>query len=37
MADFLAVLTNPSGWLKFFHTTVSGYVVAAFFVMGISA
>ena len=37
MADFLAVLTNPSGWLKFFHTTLSGYVVAAFFVMGISA
>ena len=37
MADFLAVLTNPSGWLKFFHTTVSGYMVAAFFVMGISA
>ncbi|MFA5322653.1 MAG: cytochrome ubiquinol oxidase subunit I [Smithella sp.] len=37
MADFMAVLTNPSGWLKFFHTTFSGYVVAAFFVMGISA
>jgi len=37
MANFLAVATNPSGWLKFFHTTFSGYVVAAFFVMGISA
>jgi cytochrome d ubiquinol oxidase subunit I len=37
MVDFMAVLTNPSGWLKFFHTTFSGYVVAAFFVMGISA
>lgn len=37
MANFIAVATNPSGWLKFFHTTFSGYVVAAFFVMGISA
>lgn len=37
MADFLAIATNPTGWLKFFHTTISGYVVAAFFVMGISA
>ena len=32
-----AMLTNPYGWLKFFHTVISGYVVAAFFVMGISA
>ncbi len=37
MADFMAVATNPSGWIKFFHTTLSGYAVAAFFVMGISA
>jgi cytochrome bd ubiquinol oxidase subunit I len=37
MADFMAVATNPTGWIKFFHTTFSGYVVAAFFVMGISA
>jgi cytochrome bd ubiquinol oxidase subunit I len=37
MTDFLAVATNPSGWIKFFHTTFSGYAVAAFFVMGISA
>lgn len=37
MSDFIAVLTNPSGWLKFFHTTFSGYAVGAFFVMGISA
>ncbi len=37
MVDFTAVLTNPYGWLKFLHTTLSGYVVAAFFVMGISA
>jgi len=37
MVDFGAMLTNPYGWLKFSHTLVSGYVVAAFFVMGISA
>ena len=30
-------MTNPYGWLKFGHTLVSGYVLAAFFVMGISA
>ncbi len=37
MSDFIAVLTNPYGWLKFFHTVLAGYAVAAFFVMGISA
>lgn len=37
MTDFVALITNPYGWLKFFHTVSSGYVVAAFFVMGISA
>ena len=37
MVDFTAMLTNSYGLLKFFHTLFSGYVVAAFFVMGISA
>ena len=37
MVDFMAMVTNPYGWSKFFHTVLSGYVVAAFFVMGISA
>ena len=37
MIDFLALLTNPYGWIKFAHTLMSGYVVAAFFVMGVSA
>lgn len=37
MVDFMALLTNPYGWIKFFHTVLSGYMVAAFFVMGISA
>jgi len=37
MTSFLAVVGNPYGWLKFFHTLFSGYVLAAFFVLGISA
>ncbi|MBI2353682.1 MAG: cytochrome ubiquinol oxidase subunit I [Deltaproteobacteria bacterium] len=37
MNDFLAVLTNPYGWIKFTHTLLSGYALAAFVVMGVSA
>ncbi len=37
MVNFGALLTNTYGWLKFGHTVASGYVIAAFFVMGISA
>lgn len=37
MIDFIAMLVNPFGIIKFAHTVTSGYVVAAFFVMGISA
>jgi cytochrome d ubiquinol oxidase subunit I len=37
MVDFMAVITSPYGWLKFAHTVCGGYVVGAFFVMGIAA
>ena len=37
MVDFWALLTNPYGWLEFFHTVSAGWVVAGFFVMGVSA
>jgi len=37
MVDFWALVTNGYAWWKFLHTTLSGYVVAAFFVLGISA
>lgn len=37
LVDFVAFMTNGYGWLKFLHTIFAGYVVAAFFVMGISA
>ena len=37
LVDFMAVITSPYGWLKFTHTVLGGYVVGAFFVMGIAA
>jgi len=37
MNDFLAVLTNSYGWIKFTHTLFSGYALAAFLIMGVSA
>jgi cytochrome d ubiquinol oxidase subunit I len=37
MVDFMALVTNPYGLLKFGHQLVSGYTVGAFFVMGVSA
>lgn len=37
MVDFMAMATNKNGLLEFFHTVSSSYVLAAFFLMGISA
>ncbi|MFZ2053842.1 MAG: cytochrome ubiquinol oxidase subunit I [Candidatus Aminicenantales bacterium] len=37
MTDFGALVGNPFGWVTFAHTALSGYVLAAFFVMGVSA
>ncbi len=37
MVNFWSVVTNSSGIVEFFHTIFAGYVVAGFFVMGISA
>ena len=37
MVDFTAMILNPNGLLKFAHQMVSGYIVAAFFIMGIAA
>ncbi len=37
MVDFMAMITNPDGLLKFGHQLTSGYTVASFFVMGVSA
>jgi cytochrome d ubiquinol oxidase subunit I len=37
VTDFYAVLTNPVAQAKFVHTASAGYVVAALFVLGVSA
>ncbi len=37
MNDFLALVTNPYGWIKFSHALLSGYALAAFVIMGVSA
>ncbi len=37
MVDFGALITNAYGWVKFLHTVLAGYVLASFFLMGISA
>ncbi|HZK85194.1 MAG TPA: cytochrome ubiquinol oxidase subunit I [Desulfosporosinus sp.] len=37
MTDFFALITNPHVIYQFPHTVLSGFVTAAFFVMGISA
>ncbi|TGE31723.1 cytochrome ubiquinol oxidase subunit I [Desulfosporosinus sp. Sb-LF] len=37
MTDFLALITNPHIFYQFPHVVLSGFVTAAFFVMGISA
>lgn len=35
--DFFTVLTNPFGWGQYFHMITSGWMLAGFFVLGISA
>ena len=37
MTDFGALIGNRFGWVTFAHTVLSSYVLAAFFVMGVSA
>lgn len=37
VADFMAVLFNPVAQAKFVHTVSAGYVIAAVFVLGVSA
>jgi len=37
MTDFGALVGNRFAWVTFAHTVLSGYVLAAFFVMGVSA
>ncbi len=37
LADFTAVLTNPYAWGIFFHNMVASFMLAGFFMLGISA
>jgi len=37
LQDFLAVITQPFAWQIFFHTISGAYILAGFFVMGLSA
>lgn len=37
LEDFLSVLANPYAWGQFFHTIASSWMLAGFFVLGISA
>jgi cytochrome d ubiquinol oxidase subunit I len=37
VANFLAVIGNPKGWLFFWHTLTAGFATSSFFIMGISA
>ncbi len=35
--DFFALITNPKGWIFFWHTVASGLATASFLVLGVSA
>lgn len=37
MVNFGAVVFSSYAWFKFFHTVLSGYIVAAFFILGVSS
>ncbi len=37
LVDFFALITNPKGWVFFWHTISVGLATAAFFILGVSA
>jgi cytochrome bd ubiquinol oxidase subunit I len=37
LVDFFALITNPKGWVFFWHTISAGLATAAFLVIGVSA
>jgi cytochrome bd ubiquinol oxidase subunit I len=37
LIDFFALITNPKGWLFFWHTISVGFASASFFILGVSA
>src|SRR5690349_11265834 len=37
LVDFFVLITNPKGWLFFWHTISVGFASASFFILGVSA
>src|SRR5262245_20756476 len=37
LVDFFALITNPKGWIFFWHTISDGLAMAAFFILAVSA
>ena len=37
LVDFFALVTNPKGWLFFWHTISAGFATASFMILGVSA
>jgi len=37
LVDFFALITNPKGWIFFWHTISSGLATASFIILGVSA
>jgi cytochrome d ubiquinol oxidase subunit I len=37
LVDFFALITNPKGWLFFWHTIAAGLATASFMILGVSA
>jgi cytochrome bd ubiquinol oxidase subunit I len=37
LVDFFALITNPKGWLFFWHTISAGLATASFLILGVSA
>ncbi|MGE5249559.1 MAG: cytochrome ubiquinol oxidase subunit I [Bacteroidota bacterium] len=37
LVDFFALISNPKGWLFFWHTISSGFATASFLILGVSA
>jgi cytochrome bd ubiquinol oxidase subunit I len=37
LVDFFALVTNPKGWLFFWHTIAAGLATASFLILGVSA
>jgi cytochrome d ubiquinol oxidase subunit I len=37
LVDFFALISNPKGWIFFWHTIAAGFATASFLILGVSA